>query len=148
MNMMQLETELSGLLQRVEPAARRALARDIAKALRASQQQRIRDQLNPDGSEFAPRKPQFRAKKGKIRRQMFSKLRASKWLKVEATTNGAAVAFVGQVERIARVHQYGLRDRVSRRSRRETQYPARELLGFAAADIEVVRDQILTHLSN
>ncbi|SUX53668.1 phage virion morphogenesis protein [Chromobacterium vaccinii] len=147
MSITKLEAELGALLQKMEPAARRGLARDIARQLRQSQQKRIAAQQNPDGSAFAPRKPQLREKKGALRRQMFAKLRTAKWLRMEATAAGAAVSFVAQVERIARVHQLGLRDRVSRRSRRETQYPARELLGFAATDIEVIRNQVLAHLT-
>jgi phage virion morphogenesis protein len=69
--------------------------------------------LNPDGTAFAPRKPQMRAQKGRLRRQMFTKLRQAKWLKTEVSPDSAAVQFVGQVERIAAVHQYGLRDKVS-----------------------------------
>ena len=44
--------------------------------MRDSQQQR--DQLNPDGAAFAPRKPQMRAQKGRLRRQMFTMPRQAK----------------------------------------------------------------------
>src|SRR5260363_336760 len=41
---------------RLQPSARRRLARTLAVALRRSQQSRIAAQRNPDGSAFAPRK--------------------------------------------------------------------------------------------
>lgn len=147
MTIARLESELSGLLHKVAPAARRALARDIGRALRQSQQKRIAAQQNPDGSGFAPRRPQYRQQKGRIRRQMFAKLRAARWLKIEATAGGVEVSFIRQVERIARVHQYGLRDRISRHTPREAQYPARELLGLTEQDFELIRTKVLDQLA-
>ncbi|UGA38911.1 phage virion morphogenesis protein [Chromobacterium haemolyticum] len=105
----QLESKLSGLLAQLGPAQRRALARQIVTRLRASQQQRIRLQQNPDGSGFEARRPQLRKKKGAIRRQMFTKLRLARYLKTQAGPAGGAVEFIAQVQRIARVHQIGLR---------------------------------------
>lgn len=146
MSIARLDAELGALLQKMEPAARRGLARDIARQLRQSQQKRIAAQQNPDGSAFAPRKPQLREKKGALRCQMFAKLRTAKWLKVEASAAGAAVSFLAQVERIARVHQYGLRDRFSPRIARDVEYPARELLGFSQHDVEQTYSTALAHL--
>ncbi|UTH73347.1 phage virion morphogenesis protein [Chromobacterium sp. IIBBL 290-4] len=148
MTIARLESELSGLLHKVEPAARRALARDIGRALRQSQQKRIAAQQNPDGSGYAPRRQQYREQKGRIRRQMFAKLRAARWLKIEATASGVEVGFLRQVERIARVHQYGLRDRISRHTHREAQYPARELLGLSEQDFEMLKDKLLSLLAD
>lgn len=142
----QLEARLGGLLAQLEPAARRGLAREIAKELRQSQRKRIAEQLNPDGSAYAPRKPQLRQKAGRIRRQMFSKLRTTRFLKTAVTADSAVVGFIGQVERIARVHQLGLRDRVQKGGP-QAQYPARELLGFTEADIAAVQDLVLAHLA-
>ena len=59
---------------------------------------------------------------------MFTKLRTAKYLKTAASTDTASVQFAGQVQRIARVHHYGLRDRISRR-RPEVRYAERKLLG-------------------
>lgn len=69
-----------------------------------------------------------RTKKGRIKRQMFAKLRTTKYLKTTATADSASVEFDGQVQRIARVHHYGLRDRVSRKGS-EVRYTERKLLG-------------------
>ncbi|CUA82089.1 phage virion morphogenesis (putative tail completion) protein [Gulbenkiania indica] len=140
------EDQLAGLLSNMDAKARRELAREIAKQLRQSQQRRIAAQLNPDGSAFEKRKPQIRERKGKLRRTMFAKLRTTKYLKTEASGTAAVVGFVGEVERIARVHQYGLRDR-AQKGGPEVQYPARQLLGFTEADIEAISTATIKHLA-
>ena len=142
----QLEARLGGLLSKLEPAARRGLAREIAKGILQSQRKRISSQQNPDGSAYVKRKPQLRQKAGRIRRQMFSKLRTTRFLKSAVISGNAVVGFIGQVERIARVHQLGLRDRVQKGGR-ETQYPVRELLGFTEADVAAVQDLVIDHLA-
>lgn len=146
MTVQRYEDQLAGLLAQIDGKARRQLAREIAKQLRQSQQRRIAAQLNPDGSAFAPRKPQIRERKGKLRRTMFAKLRTTKYLKTEATANAAVTGFVSEVERIARVHQYGLRDR-AQRGGPEVQYPERQLLGLSDVDVEVISDMLLNHLA-
>src|SRR5260363_398366 len=50
------EAWMGARLARLQPSARRRLARTLAVALRRSQQSRIAAQRNPDGSAFAPRK--------------------------------------------------------------------------------------------
>lgn len=143
-----LDDWCNGLLARLSPTERRALARDVARELRSRQVARIAAQQNPDGSAFTPRKPQkARVKRGAIRRQMFSKIRTTKWLKSKATPDAAEVVFIGQVQHMARVHQSGLRDRVNRRSRLEVQYPERKLLGFTPAEVAMVGDIVLDHLA-
>lgn len=141
-----MEAYLSGLLSRLEPSARRELARAIAKEMQPRQRKRIADQLNPDGTPFAKRKPQLRQKTGRIRRTMFSKLRTARYLKSAANSNSAVVGFVGEVERIARVHQLGLRDRVQKGGK-EAQYATRELLGFTDDDVNAVHDLVISHLA-
>lgn len=141
-----MEAQLSGLISQLEPSARRVLARAIAKELQPRQRKRIADQLNPDGTPFAKRKPQLRQKAGRIRRTMFSKLRTVRYLKSAATANSAVVGFVGEVERIARVHQLGLRDR-AQKGGKDTQYAARELLGFTDDDVSAVHDLVIAHLA-
>ena len=119
---------LAALLANLEPAARNRMMRQLAQELRRSQQQNIRLQRNPDGTAFEPRRVTARSKKGRIKRQMFAKLRTTKYLKTAATADSASVQFDGKVQRIARVHHYGLRERV-RRNGPEARYPARRLLG-------------------
>lgn len=133
---------------RLEPTQRARLARDVAQALRRSQQQRILTQRNPDGTAYAPRKArQLRGKVGRIkaRAKMFTKLRTARYLKARGTADEAAVSFAGRISRIARVHQYGLRDRAERGAP-DVQYPQRELLGLTDIERDVIRDQVLKHL--
>lgn len=137
---------LAALLANLEPAARNRMMRQLAQELRRSQQQNIRLQRNPDGTTFEPRRVTARSKKGRIKRQMFAKLRTTKYLKTAATADSASVQFEGKVQRIARVHHYGLRDRV-RRNGPEARYPARRLLGVNDEVETITRDTLLRWLS-
>ena len=143
-----LEDWAGALLSRIAPSERRKLAHDIARELRKSQQQRIAAQRNPDGSAYAPRKPRknLRGKVGFVRRGMFAKLRQAKHLKLQASPDDLALAFLGRTARLARVHQYGLRDRPER-GQADVQYDRRELLGFTDADLDLIRDSLLEHLT-
>ena len=120
--------------------------RQLAQELRRSQQQNIRLQRNPDGTAFEPRRVTARSKKGRIKRQMFAKLRTTKYLKTTTTADSASVQFDGKVLRIARVHHYGLRDRVSRKGP-EVRYAERRLLGVNDEAEMLTRDIFLRYLS-
>lgn len=141
-----VEARLASLVSALAPSARLHLARTIAVALRTSQAARIAAQLNPDGSAYEPRKPQLRHRPKTLRAPMFGKLRTAKYLKASATANGAIVSFSRDVQRIARVHQLGLRDKVSR-SGKEADYPARRLLGITAPEESAIADLITAHLA-
>lgn len=146
-SLQQLKDWAAPLLARLGPAEQRKLTRTIAQDLRRSQAKRIRAQQNPDGSAFTPRKPQPKRyqKPGQIR-EMFNKIRLAKYLKVLRDGQGAAVGIIGRSARIARVHQFGLRDQVESGGP-SVQYPERVLLGFTDGDIERVRDLLLEHLA-
>jgi len=141
------DDKLAGLLASLSPASRRQMAAEIAKQLRASQQQRIKRQQAPDGSPYAGRKRQpIKGKKGRIKREMFAKMRTARYLKAKGSTEAATVEFAGKVHRIARIHQEGLKDKPNQHSK-PVQYEARPLLGFSAADRQIVEDVILARLS-
>ena len=141
------DNQLAGLLASLSPAGRRQLAAKIARAIRASQQQRIRQQQAPDGTLYAARKSQpARSKKGRVKRQMFQKLRSAKYLRASGTPQHAVISFAGRVQRMAKVHQYGLRDRPSANSR-EVQYAARPLLGFSQEESKLVEALVLEQLA-
>lgn len=137
---------LAALLANLEPAARNRMMRQLAQELRRSQQQNIRLQRNPDGTAFEARRVTARSKKGRIKRQMFAKLRTTKYLKTAATADSASVQFDGKVQRIARVHHYGLRDRVSRKGP-EVRYSQRRLLGVNDEVKEMTRDILFRWLN-
>ncbi|KWI64088.1 virion morphogenesis protein [Burkholderia stagnalis] len=136
----------SGLLGQLTSAQRARLAKTLATELRRRQSRRIAEARNPDGSRYAPRKPQARRKKGRIRRAMFAKLRTARYLKTASSADAAVLHFTRKVERIARVHQEGLRDRVERNGP-VVQYPARELIGLADPDIDRIADAVLDFVS-
>lgn len=130
----------------LEPAARQRMMRELAQEMRRNQQQNIRLQRNPDSSGYEPRKITARTKKGRIKRQMFAKLRTTKYLKSTASADSASVQFDGKVQRIARVHHYGLRDRISRKGP-EVRYAERRLLGTNDHVEGFVQDYMLHYLA-
>ncbi|MDR6152195.1 phage virion morphogenesis protein [Acidovorax delafieldii] len=147
-----LEDWVTPLLAKLSVPEQRALARTVARELRAGNAQQMRAQQAPDGTGWEPRKASgLRNGRGSIRRQaksrpMMQKLRAAKHLKASATASEALVGFVGRAERIARVHHFGLRDRV-KTGGPEYDYPARQLLGITDEQIERVRELLMKHLA-
>lgn len=90
---------------------------------------------------------------GKIRqrasirqRAMFRRIRRSGILNVGQNDHEAWTGFAGRVAAVARVHQFGLRDKPSRTAR-EVAYARRELLGLTAQDREDLLDAVIEHLS-
>lgn len=147
-----LETWAGALLAKLQPAQRRAINHQVAIDLRRSQAQRIKAQQGPDGAAYPPRKrrKELKGKKGRIKRQkaaMFAKIRTTKFLKIKATGNQIEVGFVGRVARMARVHQFGEEERISKGGA-AYKYPERPLLGFSASDHALIRDSLLKHLAS
>ncbi|HBW7373981.1 phage virion morphogenesis protein [Klebsiella pneumoniae] len=138
----EVDAWLDALLAGLEPAARKRMMRELAQQLRRSQQKNIRMQRNPDGTAYEPRRVTARTKQGRIRRQMFAKLRTTKYLKAAASPDSASVEFENRVQRIARVHHYGLRDRVSRKGP-EVKYAERQLLGINDETEAIIRETLL-----
>lgn len=120
---------LDALLAQLEPAARTKMLREVARDVRRIQQANITAQRAPDGTEWEPRRMTARSKKGRIRRKMFTKLKTAKYLKAKANTDVAEVAFVPAVQKMARVHHFGLRERINR-GRTLVKYAERPLLGI------------------
>ncbi|MBU3823462.1 MAG: phage virion morphogenesis protein [Candidatus Oceanisphaera merdipullorum] len=205
-NFAQLSGHIDALITQMEPAQRKELTRRVAKALRASQAKRIRQQKSPDGMAFQKRKPQkakreikfiyqtgdevrhlrswretknyivgfdryrsgirtFKKSKiiktlsvdrgetstlldrsqGDIRRRMFTGLIKSKWLKAKGDASEASVSFQAIAGRVARVHHYGLRDKVNERGG-EVDYPERKLLGITKEELELIEEMTIAHL--
>lgn len=144
-NLHRVDEWLAALLANLEPAARQRMMRELAQEMRRNQQQNIRLQRNPDGTGYEPRKVTALTKKGRIKRQMFAKLRAAKYLKTSVSADSASVQFEGKVQRIARVHHYGLRDRVSKRGP-IIQYSRRGLLGLNGPIKKEVENFLIYHV--
>lgn len=82
----------------------------------------------------------IRGRRGGVKRKaraMFGKLRTAAHLKAGATPDEAYVEFTSRASRLARVHHFGLKDRVVPGGP-ETEYPQRELLGFSQDDEEAI----------
>ncbi|MGX9275216.1 phage virion morphogenesis protein [Pantoea ananatis] len=128
-NLHEVDAWLDALLSKLEPAERQRMLREVARDVRRIQQANMTAQRAPDGSAWEPRRVSAMTKPGRIKRKMFVKLKTSKYLKTRATGDTAEVAFLPAVQRLARVHHFGLRDRVGRRGIM-TRYAERPLLGF------------------
>jgi len=105
-------------------------------------------QVNPDGSPFEARRPRdLRGKKGRIRRRMFEKLKMARYLKAKGTPQQAVIGFTGRVSRIARVHQYGLKDRAEK-DKPKVWYSRPELIGPNTDDARLSSNLVLSCLDN
>jgi phage gpG-like protein len=78
-------------------------------------------------------------------RAMFRRLKSGRFLKADASANEAWVGFAGRIAAIARIHQQGLFDRPTPRSR-EVRYAERQLLGLTAQDRAAILDAVVEHL--
>lgn len=76
---------------------------------------------------------------------MFRRLRTARFLRTTSTADSASVGFSGVAASIAKIHQYGLRDKVNPHI--TVDYPARELLGITRQDSEKVRDQVFDFIA-
>ncbi|ADU69581.1 phage virion morphogenesis protein [Pantoea sp. At-9b] len=142
-----VEDRLNALINNLSAPARKEMARNIAKKLRASQQQNIKRYQAPDGTPFKPRKTQpVRSKKGRVKREMFTKLRTAKYMKAKADSDSAMIEFTGRVLRMARVHHYGQRDWASRNGK-EVLYEARPLLGINENELRLIEQVLIGRLS-
>lgn len=121
-----------------------------AEGIRTFRKDRIAQHLPPEGDADPGALPDsIRGARGGVRRKaqrMFTALRSNAHLKAGATPDEAWVAFTARASRIARVHHYGLRDRVTADGP-ETDYPQRELLGFSQADDEHLLARFLDHVA-
>lgn len=77
---------------------------------------------------------------------MFQKLRTSRYIKASGCNDAAVVASTGKVQRIARIHQYGLKDRPNPHSS-DVVYPERQLLGFRQTDKPPIEELVEKYLN-
>jgi phage virion morphogenesis protein len=99
----------------LEPSQRRELMRRLAQGLRVRFRDRIKQQRDPNGNRFIPRK---RDQIGNIKRQgaMFQNI--GKQLKTDYSADHAAVGFGGRTGFVASVHQEGKSIRPSKNASR------------------------------
>ena len=141
-----IEPWLDGIMARLEPSERLKVARRIGQMLRRRNAERIRANVQPAGSPMEPRKI-TRDKRGRIRGRkgkMFPKTGLAKNMQVRADADQVEVSFKQSVSGAAKVHHYGLVDRVSRNAGApRVRYPIRRLMGINDED----RDMILAEVS-
>ncbi|MFV5593662.1 phage virion morphogenesis protein [Acinetobacter junii] len=127
----------------LEPSQRRELMRRLAQGLRVRFRERIKQQRDPNGNRFIPRK---RDQIGNIKRQgaMFKSI--GKQLKTEYSENHAAVGFGGRTGFVASVHQEGKSIRPSKYAK-TTRYPIRKTIGFSQDDQEWIKSEIQKFLT-
>ena len=145
-DLQQVDAWLAALLNQLEPAQRTKMLREVARGVRKIQQANITAQRAPDGTAWEPKRITARTKKGRIRRKMFTKMKTAKYLKAQGSADQAEVSFTGRVERIARVHHYGLRDRVNRKGT-EVKYAERPLLGITNTSESEIKSILTRWLS-
>lgn len=145
-----LEDEIGMLTSRLQPGERIKLGRRLATALRKANAKRIRQNVDPDGAAFAPRKTSVRERLKKDRKKglMFRKAAGAAYLKQNVQQDGFNVGFAGNVGRIMRVHDEGLVDAVSHEpGAKRVKYAMRRVLGIATADREEQIDTVIDHLA-
>lgn len=142
----EVDAWLDALLAQLEPSARKRMLREVARDVRRIQQANITAQRAPDGTAWEPRRATARTKPGRIRRKMFAKMKTAKYLKSQADADSAQVSFIPAVQKIARVHHYGLRDQVNRRGL-IVKYAERPLLGISQENIEFIHNALIEWLS-
>ena len=125
-------------LQHLEPTERRELMRRLAQGLRVRSKDRIKQQKEPNGNRFTPRK---RDQIGSIKRKCAMSNKIGQQLKIEYSADKASVGFGGRTAQIAKVHQEGKTIRPTDRAK-PTKYPIRELVGFSQADQKWIETEL------
>ena len=130
---MELQTALLQLLNAFGPVTRRTALREIASYLMRSNRQRIRGNVQPDGSAMTARQ------RGKGR--MFRKIGGM--MQQHVSADEASVGFSGRTGWVASNHQLG---RSIRKGKSVLNFPVRELLGLNETDRAAVQNILLKHI--
>lgn len=138
LDMSKFDARIAHAIAQLSNQSRRQMQADIGKYLRKANQQRMAAQKSPDGATWAKRKGS-----GSASGPMFKKLRSSNHLKLRQQSDGLKLGWSGQVGAIARIHHYGLSQRLAYGT---AKYAARELIGISDADAEAIITIITEHL--
>lgn len=121
---------LNQIAEHFDDRQKRVLTRKISQAVKKNWVKRIRNQQDPNGASFTPRKNRNRG-------AMFR--HAPRMLKTVYNAEKAEIGFDGRYAKIMEVHQYGQTVQPSPNAR-ETTYDVRETVGFSADDEEVIKN--------
>jgi phage virion morphogenesis protein len=133
------------VLEGLSPAKRKRAAMKLGQALRRSNLDRIRRNVEPGGAPMEKRKSRLDARgrvRGRVGGKMFRKLRYARMWKVKAQPDSVEIS-LAKGDNVAATHHFGLRGFVGRSpdgSKVFTRYPERRLLGFDDADRDAVLD--------
>jgi phage virion morphogenesis protein len=85
-------------------------------------------------------------RKNSKKARMFKRLATARYLRMSSNDREAVIFFAPKAAAIARVHHYGLTEKM-RGKNTKVKYPPRQLLGLTPQDIAHIEDQILAHLT-
>lgn len=142
--------ELTGAL---EPGERRKLASRMGTGLRTANAKRIKANVTPAGEPMAPRKEKPKGKRrGGVREskpaRMFQSAGTPRYLRKQGSADQIEVGYAGAMARIMRVHQFGLRDTVTRDpASPAVTYDARPTIGLTPDDRLDLLGQVTDHLA-
>ncbi len=148
-----LTDAIDDLTSALQPGERRKLAGQVGTRLRTANAKRLKANVTPDGEPMAPRKqPSRRLRPGALRdrkpARMFQSAATPRYLRKQATEDQIEVGFVGAMARIMRVHQFGLRDTVTRDpASPAVTYEARPGIGLTPDDRLGILAQVTDHLA-
>jgi phage virion morphogenesis protein len=141
---MTAETDLNELLEWskqtiaiMAPARRRILIRKLLMILRQRNLARMRKNISPDGEPWEARKK--RRSKSQSKKMMLGLAKAKK-MRLKANADGGSMGFGDNL--IARIHHYGLLDKVSPTGP-TIKYPERPLIGISEEDEHLVMQQLV-----
>ena len=140
-----LDAFLARALQGLSPAKRKRAALKLGQALRRSNLERIKDNVEPDGGAMEKRKSRL-DRRGRVRRKaggkMFRKLRYARRWAIDARPDSVELSPKGNSQ-IPAIHHYGKKGYVGRApdgSKIFARYPERRLLGFGRGDDQLALD--------
>lgn len=138
-----LQKWLSDIALSLDDSQKKELMRKLSMGLKRRMAQRIKNQNDPNGFKFVPRK---RDQIGNKKRTGALFQGITRQIKYEYTADSASVGFAGRTGNIARIHQEGLTDKPTAIAQ-PTAYPVRELVGFSDDDVKWIETQIIDYMS-
>jgi phage virion morphogenesis protein len=152
-----IEPWLAAAMAPLQPGQRLMLSRRIGMMLRKINAARVTANIDPEGNAFTPRKAKAerKPKKGRVpirqrgkRGAMFKRIELARNMIVIPGADEVALTFKPRVLQTAAVHHFGevapVNPKISNSI--STRYPERRLLGFGAADSDLILEQVMTHL--
>jgi len=145
-----LEKWAETLLASLSPKEAGKLFRRMGMFLRAANKKRITGQTGPDGTRWARRKTRDRRNRGpRARAKMLLGFRKARHMKLTTGSGGLTLGFTGKSAQIARVHHFGLRERLKAgRSSKGAlvKFAERQLIGLSQSDRQGLEDMLLDHI--